>query len=64
MTHQMPAGLMQRMPILELKWKKIVMDFEVSVYNTLGKFDYIWVMVDRLTKPAHYIPLRIDNNAK
>lgn len=49
---------------LEWKWKRIMMDFEVSLYNTLGKFDYICVVIDRLTKPTHFIPVRIDNNAE
>ena len=64
MQHHRPAGLLQRMAILEWKWKRIVMDFEVSHYNTLGMFDYIWVLVDRFTKLAHFIPVRIENNAE
>ncbi|KAH0646659.1 hypothetical protein KY284_034543 [Solanum tuberosum] len=62
--HQRPAGLLQRMLILEWKWEKITMDFVVGHPKTLGKFDSIWVVVDRLTKSAHFIPVRIDYNAE
>jgi len=62
--HQRPAGLLQRMPIPEWKWERIAMDFVVGLPKTLGKFDSIWVVVDRLTKSAHFIPVRIDYNAE
>ena len=40
------------------------MDFVVGLPKTLGKFDSIWVVVDRLTKSAHFISVRIDYNAE
>ena len=40
------------------------MDFVVGLLKTLGKFDYIWVVVDRLTKSAHFITVRINYNAE
>ncbi|WMV51117.1 hypothetical protein MTR67_044502 [Solanum verrucosum] len=61
--HQRPVGLLQRMPIPEWKWERIATDFVVGLPKTLGKFDSIWVVVDRLTKSTHFIPLRIDYNA-
>ncbi|WMV33264.1 hypothetical protein MTR67_026649 [Solanum verrucosum] len=36
----------------------------ISLPKTLGKFDSIWLVVDRLTKLAHFIPVRIDYNAQ
>ena len=51
-------GPFQRMPIPEWKWERIAMDFVVGLPKTLGKFDSIWVIVDRLTKSAHFIRLR------
>ncbi|KAH0653103.1 hypothetical protein KY290_031391 [Solanum tuberosum] len=62
--HQRPIGLLQRMSIPKWKWERIAMDFVVGLPKTLGKFDSIWVVVDRLTKSAHFIPVRIDYNAE
>ncbi|KAH0652758.1 hypothetical protein KY289_030436 [Solanum tuberosum] len=62
--HQRLASLLQRMPILEWKWEKITMDFVVGLPKSLGKFDSIWVVVDRLTKSTHFIPVKIDYNAE
>ena len=39
-------------------------DFVVGLPKTLGKFDSIWVVVDRLTKSSHFISVRIDYNAE
>lgn len=36
------------------------MNFVVDIFKNLRKFDYIQVMVDRLTKSAPFIPLRMD----
>ena len=47
--HQRPACLLQGMPISEWKWERIVMDIVVGLPKTLGKFDSMWVVVDRLT---------------
>ena len=57
--HQRPGGTLQRMPILEWKWERIAMDFVVGFPKTLGNFDSIWVIVDRLTKSAHFIPVKL-----
>ncbi|XP_049368391.1 uncharacterized protein LOC125833287 [Solanum verrucosum] len=62
--HQRHASLLQQMSIPEWKWKRIVMDFIVGVPKTLGKFDSIWVVVDKLTKSTHFIPVRVDYNAQ
>ena len=62
--HQRPRGTLQRMPILEWKWERIAMDFVVGLPKTLGKFDSIWVIVDQLTKSAHFIPVKVTYNAE
>ena len=54
----------QRMPIPEWKWERISMDFVVGLPRTLGKFDSIWVIVDRLTKPAHFVPFQTTYNSE
>ncbi|XP_059306316.1 uncharacterized protein LOC132057727 [Lycium ferocissimum] len=57
--HQRPGGVLQRMPIPEWKWERITMDFVMGLPKTLGKFDSIWVIVDRLTKSAHFVPVQV-----
>ena len=58
--HQRPAGLLQPLPIPEWKWDKITMDFVTGLPRTRRKNDAVWVIVDRMTKTAHFIPIRID----
>ena len=55
--HQRPNGLLQPLEILEWKWEQIAMDNVVGLPLTQGKHDVIWVMVDRLTKSSHFIPI-------
>jgi hypothetical protein len=56
--HQRPAGLLQPMQIPKWKWEEVGMDFIVELPHTQRGFDSIWVIVDRLTKVAHFIPVR------
>jgi hypothetical protein len=53
--HQRPARLLQPLKILERKWEEIGMDFIVGLPRTQGGYDSIWVIVDCLTKVAHFI---------
>jgi hypothetical protein len=50
-----PGGLMQPLSIPKWKWDDISMDFIVGLPLTAHKFDSIWVIVDRLSKSAHFI---------
>jgi hypothetical protein len=52
-----PRGLLQPLSIPDWKWYDISMDFIVGLPLTAHKFDSIWVIVDRLTKYAHFIPV-------
>ena len=45
------------MPIPIWKWKNISMDFVVGLPHTAKGYDSIWVIVDRLTKSAHFLPV-------
>jgi hypothetical protein len=54
--HQRPAGLLH--PLQIPKWKETGMDFIVGLPHTLKGYDSIWVIVDRLTKVAHFIPVK------
>jgi hypothetical protein len=56
--HQRPAGLLHPLKIPEWKWEEIGMDFIVGLPRTPAGYDSIWVIVDRLTKVAHFIPVR------
>ena len=58
--HQVPSGLLQPIKIPEWKWDRITMDFLVGLPLTRRKHDSVWVMVDRITKSAHFLPVRID----
>ena len=40
------------------------MDFVVGLPKTMGKYDSIWVIVDRLTKSAHFILVKVTYNAE
>ncbi|KAA3487724.1 integrase [Gossypium australe] len=54
--HQVPSGLLQPIIIPEWKWDRVTMDFVSGLPLTPSKKDSIWVIVDRLTKSAHFIP--------
>ena len=56
--HQKPAGLLQSLPIPQWKWERITMDFVVGLPRCRSGHDTIWVIVDRLTKSAHFLPIR------
>jgi hypothetical protein len=57
--HQKPIGLMQPLSIPEWKWDSISMDFVTGLPRTTAGYDSIWVIMDRLTKSAHFIPIKI-----
>jgi hypothetical protein len=55
---QRPTGLLQPLEIPTWKWEDISMDFIVGLPHTRKGNDSIWVIVDRLTKVAHFIPVK------
>nr|GEV29437.1 putative reverse transcriptase domain-containing protein [Tanacetum cinerariifolium] len=60
--HQKPSGLLQQPKIPFYKWERITMDFIVGLPRTPSGYDSIWVIVDRLTKSAHFLPVKTMDN--
>ncbi|KAA3473358.1 DNA/RNA polymerases superfamily protein [Gossypium australe] len=58
--HQVLTGLLQPILIPKWKWDRVMMDFVSGLPLTPRKKDAIWVVVDRVTKSAHFIMVRSD----
>jgi hypothetical protein len=58
-----PAGLLQPLSIPEWKWEVVTMDFITGLPRTRKQHDSIMVVVDKLTKAAHFIPLKTTHKA-
>nr|GEY45668.1 putative reverse transcriptase domain-containing protein [Tanacetum cinerariifolium] len=56
--HQKPSSLHQQPKIPEWKWEKITMDFVSGLPRTPIRYDSIWVIIDRLTKSAHFLLMK------
>ena len=56
--HKRPAGELKSLAVLEWKWEHITMDFVLALPRTREKFDSVWVIVDKLTKVTHFIPIK------
>jgi hypothetical protein len=61
--HRHPAGLLQPLPIPERKREVVTMDFITGLPRTNKQHDSIMVVVDKLTKAAHFIPLKTTHKA-
>ncbi|KAH0695924.1 hypothetical protein KY289_013406 [Solanum tuberosum] len=57
--HMKPGGLLQDINIPTWKWEEVNMDFFVGLPRTQRQHDSIWVIVDRMTKSAHFIPVKV-----
>ena len=57
--HRKSTGTLQSFDVLEWKWDKITMDLVTRLPRTAKGFNSIWVIVDRLTKTAHFLPMRM-----
>ncbi|KAL4387925.1 hypothetical protein GQ457_09G030640 [Hibiscus cannabinus] len=58
--HRVPTGLLQPIELPHWKWEFITMDFVSGLPLTPKKNDAIWVIVDRFTKSAHFLSVRMD----
>ncbi|GJR47577.1 putative reverse transcriptase domain-containing protein [Tanacetum coccineum] len=56
--HQRPSGLLVKPEIPQWKWDNITMDFITKLPKSSQGYDTIWVIVDRLTKSAIFVPMR------
>ncbi|GKC76993.1 putative reverse transcriptase domain-containing protein [Tanacetum coccineum] len=56
--YQKPSGLLVQPVIPVWKWENITMDFVTKLPKTSTGQDTIWVIVDRLTKSAHFLPMK------
>ncbi|GKC06806.1 putative reverse transcriptase domain-containing protein [Tanacetum coccineum] len=56
--YQKPSSLLVQPIILIWKWENITMDFVTKLLKTTSSQDTIWVIVDRLTKSAHFLPMK------
>ena len=63
-SHLRPAGTLQPLSIPEWKWEDISMDFIVGLPRAQKGYDSIWVIVDRLTKSAHFLRVKTIYRAK
>ncbi|GKA37513.1 putative reverse transcriptase domain-containing protein [Tanacetum coccineum] len=59
--YQKPSGLLVQPEIPQWKWENIIMNFVTKLPRTAAGQDTIWVIVDRLTKSAHFLPMREDD---
>ena len=53
--HQKPTGLLQPLEVAEWKWEHVTIDFVTHLPRTQQNHDAVWVIVDRLTKSAHFL---------
>ena len=61
--HRNPSGLLQPLPIPEWKWEVVTMDFITKFPRTSKQHDAIMVVVDKLTKSYHFIPMKVTHKA-
>ena len=57
--HLKPVRTLQPLPIPAWKWEDITMDFIIGLPKASSGYDSIWVIVDRLTKSAHFLPVKV-----
>lgn len=59
-----PGGLLQGLSVPQWKWDMVTMDFVTGLPRTTRNWDAIWVIVDRLTKSAHFLPIKKTDGAE
>ena len=56
--HQRHGGMLQPLKIPEWKWEDVTMDFVSGLPKSSEGYDSIWVIVDRMTKSTHFLPVK------
>ncbi|GJX76837.1 putative reverse transcriptase domain-containing protein [Tanacetum coccineum] len=56
--YKKPSRLLVQPEIPQWKWENITMDFVTKLPKTATGHDMIWVVVDRLTKSTHLLPIK------
>ena len=62
--HKLPGGELQKIELPEWKWEQITMDFVTGLPRTTSGNDSIWVIVDRLTKSAHFVAIKVTHSVE
>jgi len=62
--HQRTTGLLQPLLIPEWKWEHITLDFVTALSRSSKGNNAVWVIIDRLTKAAHFLPFRVGQLAE
>nr|GEZ74442.1 putative reverse transcriptase domain-containing protein [Tanacetum cinerariifolium] len=62
--HLKPSSLLQHLEIPKWKWENVTIDFVTGLPRTPSGYDSIWVIMDRLTKSAHFLPKKKTDNIK
>lgn len=60
--HQKPVGKLQPLSIPEWKWKDITINFVLRLPRGKKGNDVIWVVMDKLTKPAMFLPIKMTDS--
>ena len=63
-SHLRSTGPLQPLSIPSWKWEDISMDFIVALPKTSKGYDSVWVIVDHLTKSAHFLLVKTTHTAK
>jgi hypothetical protein len=58
LEHRNLVGLLQPLPIMEWKWEVVSVDFIIELPITMKQHDSIMVVVDKLNKATHFIPVK------
>lgn len=59
LIRQKPAGFLNPLLVPKWKWEHVTMDFLFRLPRTSSGCDFIWVILDRLTKVARFIPIKV-----